>query len=435
MSGPKTSRYTLTAAQRRAIQEQLRLAQEKLVREEKRKSEVATLKNYCSNIDTSVEEIKRILEQIKQTVLDGNLESVDVSAFEKKCADAREIVKRAQAISRDGELEVVQKENKELNSMLQQLGAEKTSVLKALKKQEDVFKEVTLSRLSAGFNVSFAGITNRRALKENEYIPRILEALDSVKNITLSEQLSKRFEEVRGKAGEITSADFLGNYYSITVLPFVKACKEYSELWDKHGDEYQTLVIRYELLAKELNVTAESIPFGEDAITILLTKISELEQIILERKEESYICQCIDEAMVELGYKVAGRREVTKKSGKHFRNELYKFDEGTVVNVTYADDGQITMELGAVDTVDRVPSDAESRSLVEDMTKFCGEYAELESRLMKKGVETKRISILPPHSEYAQIIDISEYEMSDSVGEYSHKRTHTGGTTALHREV
>lgn len=435
MSGPKTSRYTLTAAQRRAIQEQIRIEQEKRIREEKRKAELSTLKNYCSTINTTVEEIDKILEQIKQTVLDGNLAEIDLKSFEESSKSARELAKKSLAVSRNGELEVLQDENRELRTTIQHLDKEKISVIKALKQQEDIFKEVTLSRLSAGFNISFAGITNRRALKENEYIPRILEALDSVKNINLSEQLRQRYEEVRKKAGEITSADFLGNYYSITVIPFVKACKEYSELWDKHGDEYQTLAIRYELLAKELNVTVESIPFGEDAITILLTKISEMEQTILDRKEESYICQCIDEAMVELGYKVAGKREVTKKSGKHFRNELYKFDEGTVVNVTYADDGQITMELGAVDTVDRVPSDAESRSLVEDMTKFCGEYAELEARLKKKGVETKRISILPPHSEYAQIIDISEYEMSESVGEYSRKRAKSGGNAVMHREV
>lgn len=434
MSGPKTSRYMLTGAQKRAIQEQLRLEQEKKFREEKIKSEVSTLKNHCENINAIVEEIRVILEQIKQTTLDGNLEAIDLHSIEARCESARSRIQKAILVSQNGALQVIQGENKSLSSTIQQLDKDRLSAVKALHKQEAVFKEVILDRLSAGFNISFAKITNRRALKENKYISRILEDLDSVKNVRMSDQLKAKYERVRKKAEEITSIDFLENFYSITILPFVKECKEYAELWDKYGDEYETLSIRYALLGKELNSDVEAIPFGEDAITRLLTKISEFEQTILDRKEESYICHCIDEAMIDLGYSVVGRREVTKKSGKHFRNELYKFDEGTVVNVTYADDGQITMELGAVDTEDRAPTDAESRSLVEDMTRFCGKYSELEVRLKKKGIEPKRISILPPHAEFAQIIDISEYKMTGSVGEYGHKKAHSGGMQALHRE-
>ena len=51
------------------------------------------------------------------------------------------------------------------------------------------------------------------------------------------------------------------------------------------------------------------------------------------------------QVMREMGYHVVGRREVVKKSGRKFRNELYHFSEGAVVNITYATNGQIAPYL------------------------------------------------------------------------------------------
>lgn len=50
------------------------------------------------------------------------------------------------------------------------------------------------------------------------------------------------------------------------------------------------------------------------------------------------------------------------------------------------------------------------------MSEFCGDFQEIEKRLKEKGVIlANRISMLPPVEEYAQIINISEYEMTEEV--------------------
>ena len=69
------------------------------------------------------------------------------------------------------------------------------------------------------------------------------------------------------------------------------------------------------------------------------------------------------------------------------------------------------MELGGIDTSDRLPDDRETSLLCDSMERFCGDFKEIEKRLLAKGVIlAERISLLPPGEEYAQIINISDYE-------------------------
>ena len=192
----------------------------------------------------------------------------------------------------------------------------------------------------------------------------------------------------------------------------------YHSAYIAYRDEYEQKVLIYEANAKRLGITTEKIPFSEASIAILDAKIEETEEIIRQKEEQEYISRCVDEAMREMGYSVAGNREVVRRNGNRFRNELYLFDEGTAVNVTYSDEGQITMELGGIGMDDRMPTEAESASLVSDMQTFCDDYHEIEQLLLKKGIVTKRISVLPPEAQYAQIINVSDYDMSAEVSEY-----------------
>ena len=79
------------------------------------------------------------------------------------------------------------------------------------------------------------------------------------------------------------------------------------------------------------------------------------------------------------------------------------------MNVTYSSDGKITMELGGIGNDDRLPTETESARLASDMRTFCDDYHEIEQRLLKKGIVTKKISVLPPDAQYAQIINVSDY--------------------------
>ena len=119
--------------------------------------------------------------------------------------------------------------------------------------------------------------------------------------------------------------------------------------------------------------------------------------------------------MADMGYDLIGTRKVQKKSGKHYRNELFTFNEGTAVNVTFAPDGQISMELGGLAREDRIPTAEETEVLTRDMESFCDEFDEFERRMLEKGVVVgNRIALSPPAAEYAGIINVNDYEIDAS---------------------
>lgn len=443
MSGPKSSRYTLTAAQRRAIQRQieeelLRVQraieeEQRRKREQKRLAELETLRSNASNAKSSMDTLHSVIAEIKNSVSEDERDPAGLLALYDFCKAMDKKIQSIEDVDEGSGFEEFHARNKELSKAILSIQDAQVKAAAIQKKQADIYRIKMLERLNLDFNISFKGIANRKKLEENDYVPKILEALDEISILELSDALKKKLEEVKEKSKEIESIDYLQNYYAITVIPFVKECRAFDELLMKHGQEYENLTNRYKVLADEVGVPVEDIPFEEKAINLLLEKIAYLEKQLLEKRVEEYICDSIDKAMVEIGYKTVGSREVTVKNGRHFRSELYKVDEGTVVNVTYSDDGQVTMELGAADVEDRVPTDQEMRSLVEDMTRFCGNYTEVERKLREKGIEPKRISVLPPHAEYAQIIDVSEFELTEDIGKYHVRKKQATTNTTLYK--
>ena len=152
-------------------------------------------------------------------------------------------------------------------------------------------------------------------------------------------------------------------------------------------------------------------PFDGPDAAAMRAETERLAAELTRRAEQAYISQCVDEVMADMGYDLIGRREVRKKSGRHFRNELFTFDEGTAVNVTFDSDGQIAMELGGLAREDRVPTEDETVLLTREMESFCGEFAEFERRLREKGVLAgRRVALSPPTAEYAAIINVNDYD-------------------------
>ncbi len=143
----------------------------------------------------------------------------------------------------------------------------------------------------------------------------------------------------------------------------------------------------------------------------------------LYQKEQTYIADTIDEVMEEMGYALIGSREVTKKSGKRFHDELYTFSEGAAVNIRYDNQGKIAMELGGIDSTDRLPSSSEASRLEDEMVAFCDKFTEFEKRLAARGIVCKnRVSHLPPKAEYAQIINTSDYNIKTDVETFKAER-------------
>lgn len=420
MSGPKTSRYTLTAEQRRILAEQRRIQMETQKQVMQLKTFKQRLKERIINIDSGLSQYQRIVKETGEK----KLPLEEIKAIRDK---AMQELNNAAMVSESSGLNAIQETNVKLRQMQCQVMEQQQVIFKELAEVDKKFRKDIESAVAEGFEVSFAGIVEDITPDVSVYIKKITETMDEVKEYELSQTLKERYVQLKLKAEEIDSVDFIENYYAMSIVPYVKECKAYHCAYIEYGDKFKELLAEYRILAGELGVQFKDYIFSMEAINELTEKVKEMELKRQEQEEQEYISRCMDSVLEAMGYKTIGEREIIKKDGRRFHNELYLFDEGTAVNVTYSSNGQITMELGGLDQIDRIPSDDECRSLAEDMVSFCDDYFEIEKKLKKLGVVTQRISVLPPEAQFAQIINTSDYIMTENVENYQSKHTKKSG--------
>lgn len=204
------------------------------------------------------------------------------------------------------------------------------------------------------------------------------------------------------------------SFKTVVAMPAIKKCRTFLADWAEFGSRYEELCVQYVSLCELTGIRPELPHFSAGVVAVLEHKVAECEQQLLAAKEQVYISESIDAVMREMGYDLIGNRDVQKRSGKHFRNELYAFGQGVAVNVTYSSDGSIAMELGGLEDIDRLPSADETCRLCRDMESFCEKFTTIEQRLQQRGVVLeKRIALKPPTEEYAQIIGVEGYEMKE----------------------
>lgn len=413
MSGPKTSRYTLTPEQRRILAEQRRIQRETqknviLLKENREK-----IKEMIVHIDSEIEQYERITAEKGESEALIQIKSVRDSALTA--------YNKAGAVSGRQDLSALESSNAELKAMRERIELSEYSLSVALKKADAEFRTEIDTTISDGFSISFH-------IRENttngifEYTQKIETAVDEIRKMKISPKLTHQFEMLKEKAMEIDSVDFIENFYAMSVIPFLKECKTYNSAYKEYGAKFEDVYAEYKMLTQELGLQQREYEFSLENIDKLQALIDEMQLSIQRKEEQEYISRCVDSAMEEMGYKMVGERHISKKSGQKFTNELFLFDEGTAVNVTYSSDGQITMELGGLDSQDRLPDEAESQSLAEEMQSFCTDYLEIEKKLKKMGVITRRVSMLPPDAQFAQIINTSDYDMKQNIKKYKARR-------------
>ena len=426
MSGPKSSRYTLTAEQRRILAEQRRIEQETQICRAKLRQYFADAQQLPLKLENETKKSKEILARIGS---DGGL-AVQMNALE----NAVRIVSTKSAVSDSSSLETLKEVCIDVSLALTDAKNIAEKIHQILLENDKKLSD----SISCDIDRAFSEIrltTN----KQDQEKTRILEKLDSVlHDVTLSSGLSSRVNLAKKNVGEIADSLYLHNFDSLTVVPLVKECNDYLVEYKAINSQYLELRAKYEALCASINRIPENTECSRSAITFFEKQIAFIESKLAEDDEKAYISQCMDEVMAEMGYRVLGHREIKKKNGTQFTNELYSYSDGTAVNVTYAADGRITMELGGIDTIDRLPEKYECASLCESMEDFCEDFSEIERRLAAKGVVVRnRISILPPLTEYAQIINTTDYQMSAAVEgiEVQRKRKHHGKTRTAHKEL
>ena len=430
MSGPKSTRYTLTPEQRRILaeaRERERKTRRELDKLQRNKSEIATLKN---NLETAIKNVDLLVERLGT----GKEEQTNIHA---SLAEIQEVIQEAGIMNEQSVLEKLQSINSKIHTVMQSAKKVKGLYEGQSKEIEDKLSTDIEDSISAGMMIR----VDEEIVKPLNHLEsqrkKIDEVIDSVQTLSISRELQEESIEIRRKAHEITSEDFIDNYYAMTVLPFVKKCKRYDEQLTEYGEEFEELTSKHRYYSEYLGLPVVQFVFSLDKLETLRMEVEYLEKQCEQLEEQRHISESLDEVMRDMGYHVVGSREVTKKSGRKFRNELYHFSEGAVVNITYATNGQISMEIGGVDTCDREPSEAECIALCDEMSEFCGDFQEIEKRLKEKGVIlANRISMLPPVEEYAQIINISEYEMTEEVDAFKvvSKKQNESKKQALRKE-
>ena len=202
-------------------------------------------------------------------------------------------------------------------------------------------------------------------------------------------------------------------FNSVTVKNLEIHISEYQADLIRQKEEFADNLARYQVLCAMSGKIPTVFSYSSETSAVLKQEIETMESAVLKQHEQQYISECVDQVMADMGYELIGTRDVKKRNGNHFHNELYTFDEGTAVNVTYSSDGQIAMELGGISREDRLPTAEETQILTEDMEAFCGEFAEFEKRLRAKGIILgNRIAMSPPSADYAAIINVNDYNIA-----------------------
>ena len=407
MSGPKSSRYTLTPEQRRILTEQRAIERRKSValesikRNNKRLLQIGSM--FTSAKDVSGELLSRC----------GN-----DGGFASKLLELENVIAPiAPIISKTKNDDVISLESTSKEVAASLIKAEKiASELSAISAKNEIALHASLSAdIDKGFSTSFADIQTLSQTTISEIKSKIRSQLIEMKNNqNLPKELVGELDATLSKVDSIDNEAFLKNYSSVTVSPLIKRCRQYLNEYEACHEEFEKLYAEYIALCDLYYYVAQEYPCCNASIEALKTEIKRIKDTVDADDEQAYISDCLDEVMEEMGYTVIGSREVTKKNGKRFRNELYTYGEGTAVNVTYSSDGKIAMELGGIDATDRLPDSHETAVLCESMENFCEDFKEIEKRLLAKGVVlADRISLLPPSAEYAQIINTADYRMTE----------------------
>ncbi len=414
MSGPKSSRYTLTAEQLRRIreeQERLRKELEEKARIERENQEAQAI---LSNIKFSTARLISMTQDYERktlsckTALSAELRNQYEQLYTKaQRLDA--VCRTTQGSGREALMKARGLSEELFDALRQECGAliagtNDWILQQRIQSDTEISERMQLSFASVGYKAESADPEKARIEAE----------LDELLLLDVSETLKKEIERARGQLETIENAEAWSNFSAITVASLKKRCTSEVAFRKANDERFRNAHVRYSALCEQLEEREKDFEFTQSGLAALEDAVSDCEQRVLRSAEQAYISRSVDEVMREMGYEVIGQRKVQKKSGRSFKSTLLTYEDGTVVNVTESSTGQITMEVGGADDIDRLPDVNERIALRKTMEAFCKDFKEIEQRLSERGVVLdSRLSMAPPEEAYAQIINYTDYELVD----------------------
>lgn len=411
MSGPKSSRYTLTAEQlRRILEEQERLRKE-LEEKAKQERECKEARTFLSATKSRLKRHDDMIRSKELLVPTGSASRVGLQDRYRSLHLLIERIEQICSVNPNSSHDTLVDSKKEADRLFKELQSMEVSVLvdtdSALMEQ----KILEDSKVAESMNVSFASVGIVETQREPVF-DEVIGALEELKEMELSRELLAEVTQVLNQAKTIESVSAMQNFSSITVVPLRRRCNQYLAFAEENKEQFEQLLDKYHALCKQLDARPKQFSFSIDGLKDLRLAVDDLECQATQDAEQAYIRQSVDEVMAEMGYDVIGHRHVKKKSGKEFSCKLLTYEDGTVINVTESSSGQITMEIGGTDSRDRLPDANERVALRKTMESFCRDFQEIERRLSERGVILdSRLSMAPPEEAYAQIINLEDYEL------------------------
>lgn len=431
MSGPKSSRYTLSPEQlRKILEEQERIKkelEEKAKKERECKEARVILDGILENTKRHIASMKNVDDQAQDLAETFRNKIDDLFSHFYAIAD-RLVALASKAIADHAALMTARVDAEKLFAEFIQFKNELVIQTRELREQNEI---QDASVLVDAMKVSFAEL----GLIEHKIDPVAVET-ENMLNQLLNDSLPRVMQdEIHGAIAHLQRLEdhaSIVNYASITALPLKKRAEAFWAFRKAWGVHFDALQDRYRGLCVHLGEIPKDYQQTMDDMAELEREVNQLEYQMNHDAQQAYISKSLDEVMSEMGYQVIGNRHVTKKSGKSFTSKLLTYDDGAVVNVTETSMGQIIMEIGSTDEKDRVPDANERVALQKKMEQFCVDFQEIEKRLADRGVVLdSRLMMAPPEEMYAQIINLSDYEL---VEEYRHDtRKHQAAVSNVQR--
>lgn len=388
-----------------------------------------SLNNTAKSLDKSVEDLKTYSKETDvkipssfdttsyQTRVDKLYQTFDLNSDNQSTIDNYLNVVKTKQYELNKEPEVIADVKQEMkvtyNSKLMDNIANLSSEIVRLEKERKAKEELEKEKARIRQEQELIEKEHKNLEIRNNLLNSILDDLNQVENLMITDSQKSSIEEIKKNASNITDLEYLKNYRSITVGSFVKECKKVDKEYNSIYSSYSDLLATYQVLCEQLNLIPKNFPITHDSLTMLDSEIQTLRQEVSKREQEIYIQNAFNEVMEEMGYNVIGCSK--EKLTGVVENYLFQYDDESVANVTITEDNNICMELGYIDEKDREPSKQEAIAQEVKMKQFCTTHKKIKEKLKEKGVILEGFTELPPDEEYAQVFNINDYEIVDEV--------------------
>lgn len=437
MSGPKYMRYSLSAEElQRLLQEQLERQRQEAIRKEKQRMEKlinAEEKNIHSaskaiqrQKTVSINNIKTVISNIEKELAkliksSTELEKIDdysiKNLHESLSNKFNELVNKNKDNNTLMTLKDIYANHNELNELFEKVSKEVENA--STKVSES--KQKVLDNISVEIEKSIAEFAYNEYQKEIEFDAS--DYLDEIINLSSNEKLSaplkRSVNAVLDRLKSIKDIKQLKDYCLGVVGQIIYECESYLSDYEHRYERFEKLYEAYEGLCMILHIQPNVVEFSDEAITYLEKENEKLQCEAENLLERQYIATSFNNILKEMGYNLLGQKANSINNDIYYTNRLYSYENGNVASVTFSSNGQISIEIGSVDNVNREPSKQEAISQVKSMERLCEDLPLIEERLAEKGIVLKqRIAMQPACEEVAQIFNGKDYNIKVNKEEY-----------------